>query len=280
MTKKKRPPSDIRTPAGRLRYFFEVLFESNQSRMAESLGCSQAVISKILLGQQQPGARVLSALAGYPRVNPAWLLTGDGEPLLANRPDDADGGWLLPIAHAPLPGAPQEHKELMSGDYYSVAGSHHRPSRYWLPVGPADPITRDRTSKVAAGDLLLMESDASHWQDLEKLDRRLGVVRVRLPGGGNSFKVAQILRDPETHEEPAMLRANTFDLGMDPDTLEHEYVISLDPNQEPRIFRRHYSRKEGAKKLPARQIGRQPIPTTIFKQDIVAVCVMIVRRFE
>ena len=76
---RKQPDTTL---AKRFLYYLDTVFRGNQSMMAQQLGCSQAVISKIKTGRQPPGQRLLSALARHPKINPAWLLTGEGQPLL------------------------------------------------------------------------------------------------------------------------------------------------------------------------------------------------------
>ena len=90
----------------------------------------RTLIYRIVSGEQPPGRQMLSALADHPKGNPAWLLSGSGEPLLAERDDGVSGGWLLPIAREPLPGAPEDHRDRLSDDKFPVPGSFYRSTPY------------------------------------------------------------------------------------------------------------------------------------------------------
>src|SRR5690606_10291031 len=107
------------------------VWQGNRSAMAQAVEVSHSVLVKIAAGQQGPGRRLLQAIAGHPKVNPAWLFTGEGEPLVAPKSDVTEG-WPLPVAYEPLPGPVEKHKDKLSDDTFLVAGRFYRPSRYWL----------------------------------------------------------------------------------------------------------------------------------------------------
>jgi hypothetical protein len=58
------------------------LWDGNRSRMARDLKCAQSLVSMIATGKRPPGRDVLAKLGHHPLVNAAWLLTGEGEPLI------------------------------------------------------------------------------------------------------------------------------------------------------------------------------------------------------
>src|SRR5579871_395640 len=82
--KRKQEPADVDwgTPGGRVRWLLVNLWNNNRLSMSQAVGVSHAVIHKVASRKQEPGRRFLAAIAGHPKVNPAWLLTGDGTPLL------------------------------------------------------------------------------------------------------------------------------------------------------------------------------------------------------
>jgi len=147
--------------AKRFLYYLDTVFRGNQSVMAERLGCSQAVISKIKTGRQPPGQQLLSALARHPKINPAWLLTGEGEPLLA-APDD-DGGWPVPISRHILPGPLDHHRRELPGHSIPVAGSLFQGSRYFLEISVGMPVIAQADEQFKPGDLLLIETEVAGW---------------------------------------------------------------------------------------------------------------------
>lgn len=60
---------------------------NSQTRMAAAIGVSQSVISHVIVGRQQPGRKLLAAIAKSRLVNSLWLLTGEGEPEIVREPN-------------------------------------------------------------------------------------------------------------------------------------------------------------------------------------------------
>src|SRR5262245_14415265 len=112
----------------RVEWVLNHLYAGKQRRLADALGMSQSLISRVVHGQQGAGPELLAALARLPGVNPTWVSEGTGEPLLP-----ATKG-SLPVAHAVLPGWPGRYPQLLSGQRHPTADAYERPSRYWLPV--------------------------------------------------------------------------------------------------------------------------------------------------
>ena len=182
---------DVRTPAGRVAYYLENLYRGNQTDMAESIGCSQSVVSKIVLGHQEPGRKVLAALADQTNVNSTWLYSGEGEPLFSQIPEERSGGWLVPLSRQPLPGSPSDHRELLGGDLFPVIGSLFEPTRYWLEVRPEDPITKIPSQKVGLRDLLLIETSQTLRSYPSMVHGRLCVVQVE-KGRSERFRLGEV----------------------------------------------------------------------------------------
>jgi hypothetical protein len=158
--------------------------------MARALGVSQATVSLVVSGKRPAGKRLLAALANHPRVNAAWLATGDGEPL----PPPLTG--TLPVCQGVLPGPPADHGGLCTGLRHPVAETLDRPSRYWLAVSPGSPLVRDSRLRILAGDLLLMETD-THWT--HRSDVVVGrLCGARLPGHAPepAYGLGVVRRDP------------------------------------------------------------------------------------
>jgi transcriptional regulator with XRE-family HTH domain len=74
--------------AERFLYYLDYAYFGSQSIMANHLGCSQAAISSIRHGRSRPGHKTLPKLANQPFVNPTWLMTGRGNPLLLDPPEE------------------------------------------------------------------------------------------------------------------------------------------------------------------------------------------------
>lgn len=179
---KKRHSPAVKTPADRVRFILKTVFEDNQSKLAAEIGIAQPVISRVVTGVQQPGTRFLQALAQHPRVNPAFIVSGEGPPLLASDPNMPSEGWPVPIVTSLLPGSPEEYQALLTGKKLLMPSGIHSPSRYFydLPEPKKEPLLDYGKELLAIGDLLLMEADAAAWRDnLRVLDDRLCAVRLK-----------------------------------------------------------------------------------------------------
>src|SRR5262245_48984397 len=99
------------TAGGRVRWLLHEKWAGNCSAMARAIGVSHTERNKIGFGGREPGRRVLEAVAAYPRFNPVWILSGQGEPMLeAPRPP---APIAVPIAESVLPGPLHQHPDLL-----------------------------------------------------------------------------------------------------------------------------------------------------------------------
>ena len=121
-TGRKLSPGSQSTPSERVVWLLETVWEGNRSEMARAVGCSHVVLSKIANGHQEVGRQLLSAIASHSKVSPAWLLGGEGEPLLAESEATPSEGWPLPIAKQLLPGGPRRQSALAIGGVLSHCG--------------------------------------------------------------------------------------------------------------------------------------------------------------
>ena len=243
--------------------------------MARAIGCSHTVITKIAAGLQSPGTRLLSAIAQHPKINPAWLLSGDGEPLLQERPDTPTEGWPLPIARQLLPGAPDEYRSMLSGETFPIAGAFYRETRYWFQVQPGEPALRDSSLKLDIGDLLLLDANTSNLEATNFSQARLCAIK-RIENEKPVLRLAQVVYVPETREDGAQLCTTVY--YVDPKDVKRRFELTFDHG------------KPAIKELPPilekpgkgdRRIGRDrlgPREDAIQLSDVVAVCHLIVRR--
>ncbi len=167
---------DVPGLADRMKWLLFHYWNNNSSAMARDLGCSHTAIYKIVRLGRAPGPQLLAALKSHPRVNSAWVLTGEGDPIVAAT---SVGNSTLPIAEELLPGAPNDYPDLLSPSYFPVAELHYRPSRYWYRIGRTAAILKTH-EPVVAGDLLLMETDPGYWAQPEEVHYRLCAVRINL----------------------------------------------------------------------------------------------------
>jgi hypothetical protein len=189
MGRKKTDDAIREANCGRVRFLLEHLWASNQSRMAADLGVTQSLVSKICRGSQGPGREFLAALARQPGVHAEWVLRGEGTPLVPST------HGTLPVACGILPGWPERHPELMTGERSPVAAAYDKPSRYWYRI-PADcPALRAAELALLPGDLLLLDADVTAWLDrLSDFVGRMFGVRVRR-GEQASYQLALLRRD-------------------------------------------------------------------------------------
>ena len=259
--------------ADRFIHLFGILFESNQNRMAQALGVSQTVVSKIIRGQQIPGSRVLAALAGHSRVNPNWLYTGEGEPLVVEK-GNATQGYTLPIARSPLPGLPRESPELLTRDSFPVAAAHFAVQNYYLQIQQNDPIVRWSEYGIRPGDLLLMEPREANVR-VERLDRRLAIATC-----DGKLQLGELRMDSDDSGTSDVLSMELLETGIPASKLERDYILRIHTDCTPRIIER-LTRKVGKSKLrgTVRQASTVRLSCNLSVQDIVSVCVLCVRDY-
>src|SRR2546423_1843455 len=109
---------DADSVAGRIRWVLRKVWLDNQARMAADLGISPAAISYLTRGTHAPGTRFMAAISAHPLINPDWLLTGQGEPLIGTT---STGEEMLPLARQPLPGPAEKYRELLSREHLPTA---------------------------------------------------------------------------------------------------------------------------------------------------------------
>jgi transcriptional regulator with XRE-family HTH domain len=170
----------------RVEWVLNHLFSGRQRRLADALGMSQSLISRVVNGQQGAGADLLTALARLPGVNPTWVAEGVGEPLLPPTKG------TLPVAMGVLPGWPERYPELLTGDRHPVAEAYERPSRYYLPVVAGSLLCSRSDLALLPGDLLLFDANRELWaNNLPNCKGRLFGARRRR-GASSSYEVGRL----------------------------------------------------------------------------------------
>lgn len=175
----------------RVKFYLEYKWDGNQRRMADDLGVSQGLVSKIVNGQQGAGKDFLAALARQPGVSADWLDSGEGPPLTL------PPKGTLPVALGVLPGPPLRYPHLLTGQRQPVAADLDRETRYWLDLQANSLLLRDATLALLPGDLLLMETDTAWTRRLDLIEGRLCGVRCRqgLPDPG--YRLGKLYSDAD-----------------------------------------------------------------------------------
>lgn len=179
---KKKPK--LSTPSDRVRFVLTTVFGDNQSAMSRAVGIAQPVISKVILGRQAPGKRFLQAVADLPKINPAWVFHGEGQPLLATQDIEEKHGWPVPVADGLLPGPPVDHQEMLTTRVEYVPRAIYRDTVYAVEARHCRPVVDDPAERMRAADLVFVDADAGRWQsNLQVLHDRLCAVSVPTESG-------------------------------------------------------------------------------------------------
>jgi hypothetical protein len=267
-------PGPDSTPSERVNWLLDHVWSGNRSAMARDVGVTHSVLGKIATGQQNAGRRLLGAIASHPKVSPAWLLAGQGEPLLAASPDTPTAGWPVPIFRQLLTGTPDQNRDLWSGESFPLAGSLFRPTRYWMEVVPSEPVVNHPFMHIRPYDLLLMETDPVWWKTEDMVDQR--ICAIKLPGSA-AAKLGQVNWFPISEDEPASLRAEMFDKQIDRSKIVRKTEILEGPNGETRVITVPMVRTGGSlKKINRLQLA--PITDEVGLQHIMSACQLLLRR--
>jgi hypothetical protein len=249
----------LATTSERVTWLLDHVWDGNRSAMARDVGCSPSVLTKIAAGSQSPGRRLLTAISSHPKVNPSWLLAGKGEPLLADSLEVPAAGWPLPISSQALPGAPDAHHDILSGESFPTAGAFYRPSRYWLEVQPKEPLLRIRHLCLRPRDLLLVETDESWWTQAHIVHERICVV----PAKKDNVELGFVTHYEGDSDDPA----EYLSIDMPPDTDQMERRVIVDWKSDGRL-------------VATERWLNAPLPHSrrVLLAQIAGLCMMVVRR--
>lgn len=269
-TMKKKVDPDWTTSMGRVKWILASRYGGNRSAMAKDTGVSLTGIIKVITGQQNPGRRLMEKIVQSTDISPAWLLAGEGQPLT---------GSALPVAIGCLPGPPTEGHALLTDERVSELTELYSSSRYWLKLGAAEPVVKASGISFRVGDLLLMDTDRTKFPPVEQLNELWGVVRVQ---GRRESRVQLAALSYYTESEdngPAHLEAETYE--------HHPQVITrvkVDIYPDGRIETSGHSvcmeQPKGGDSKPSKQRWQSSILSHMIDyENVVAVCVLFVRRF-
>jgi hypothetical protein len=239
---------------------------------------SHTLINKVVNGQP-PGRKLLTAITDKLRVEPTWLLTGQGQPF---KDAAAAGGRAgIPIFRVPPPGPALEHLDLVTGGWFDLSAQLAAGSQYWLKLTRDQPILREQARGLLVDDLLLMETDCSRFPRAGLLHNELCV--VRFSDGDPLLKLAAISFNREPEMESGYLTADPFDLMPDPRTLIREEVYRHYPDgrvshHKNSLQARESKGKKRPRPAPLNELQLAPMLPRIDYTDIVAVWLEILRR--
>ena len=152
--------SKLSATAERVDWVLKKVWGGSQTRMAEEIGVSQSAISNVVTGRQEPGRRFLALVASNSLINSTWIITGQGDPLVTLGSEA--GRRAAYVARRLFEGRTDEHGDCL-GHMLEVPLPFYRPSRYWLQIDGASPLTEVEQLKIAVGDIILFEPDPNGW---------------------------------------------------------------------------------------------------------------------
>lgn len=217
--RKEAGPTDA-ARRDRINQAIDLLYQGNQVTAARVLGVSQPQISRILSGTRPPTDSFIEALASQPGLNPLWLHGGVGEPLTSG---------TLPVSRMILPGPPEEHVDLCSGERHPVAAVLDRRTRYWLELEAHSVLVQRLALLFLAKDRLLIETARDHLDRVDVLDGQLCAVTARSKtqlgyemtqvfskGGELVVKLYDDMAGTDSTEKEQPKRATIFDVAVQP----------------------------------------------------------------
>jgi hypothetical protein len=247
--------------------------------MAEAISVSHTVVNKIASKTREPGRRLLAAIGQHPKINPAWLLTGQGAPLLEAADDARDKP--VPVARQLLPGSPQQYADLMSGDALDH-GHLFLPTQYWLRLQPGQPLLEDPEYGFLLNDLLLLETDRRRFPGVQSLHGWLCVVRLPAvePGKEPVLKLGAVDYHQASPGEPEKLEVDTFDLDLPQDRRVTRLVVDRFPGGKYRLAEQELvlTTFRGQERAVERSMSYPHPKPKIAYADVVGVWLGILRR--
>jgi hypothetical protein len=168
------------------------------------------------------------AVAAHPKINPAWLLSGQGEPFL--EPPPTGGKQVpVPVARSALPGPPVEHAGLLTDEAIDPARFFTR-SQYMLRLKRGDLILNHWSGCFRINDQLLIETDRGAFPPEHELACHIGVVKN--PSGGEPPCVLGEVcyHEGEIETGPAHLEVIIFDRGIPENERVEQIMISRYPD--------------------------------------------------
>lgn len=251
----------------RVRYFLDFLFAGNQSKMADALGIPQPVISRVVTGKLRPGKQLLAALIAHPKVNPAWLAAGKGDPLLATETATAEG-WPVPVASCLLPGLPSACQKMLTPLVQFVPGVMFRDSLYAIRARHAVPQDIAEALHILPEDHLLIESDRSVWdENLSVLNDRLVVIRV---AGDDAQEV--VLREAQVSGEAGEQSLTVLSA----EQMRERPVLRAKADKARQEYGREPREITFRDKSSARDVAKQSVVTA---SQIAGLVVQLIRNF-
>lgn len=175
------------TPGARLRRIVDEEWQGNQRLASRTLGISPTAISQLIHDQRSPSFAVVQAIFEHSQVDLRWFISGEGVPYPGTAtPVDSRA---LPLAEHFLLGSPQHYAADLPSLVLPDAATMATDSRYLVRLRADEAAVRAKSTKLAPGDLCLVETDSTIWQSNPQTLRTKHCV-VRLDEGARMGRVA------------------------------------------------------------------------------------------
>lgn len=125
---------DVEELRKRIRCVMDQAFAGSQRAMAQSLGVSAPLISRVLSGDMDPSRKLLHAISELPQINTQWLEAGKGKPIQRRPQILVDRGSLVPLAKQLLPGPLTENEDLLNPVFVAIPRAVFSESSYAVRV--------------------------------------------------------------------------------------------------------------------------------------------------
>lgn len=267
---RKTATAEWATPTDRVKWLLEHQHGGSRSGMAKATGVSLTGLIKVVTEQQTPGRRLLEKIVQNTDVSPAWLFAGEGQPFK---------GAAMPVTEACVSEPPPDAEKATGASNVPDLADLYSPTRYWLRLGRGEPAVKASGNGVKAGDLMLMETDRSTFPSPQRLHSMWGVARVR--GRGESvLRLVGFEYVRESDEHDAFLQAETF--AHHPQKVRRIIIDefadgTLEASKRAVLLEQP---DEGSRERTKGRWAASIFPQTVTPDDVVAVCVLLIRGFD
>lgn len=246
-------PETNSSVCARMEWFLKHVWQNNIAAMAREAGVSHPAMSRVLAGQM-PSGKILEAMAKRSEINLRWLLAGDGKPTDGG---SQAGGVLLPLANKLLLGDPIAFPELLSPLTMPAAMPFHLEAAYWFRATTNLHVVMDQSSRISAGDYLLIETGPRWTRRSKAYLRRL-----------------LILRDGKE----AIFAKHESDVADEMEDTPQHNLATFGRHQESRLFPT-ISREEARTKMPISDTAGSDM-VRFYADDVVGVVLQTVNYLD
>jgi hypothetical protein len=278
--RKKNATPEHTSASDRVRRLLAEVWQGNQSALARDVACSQPLLSKIIHGKQEPGRSLLERIARHPGINPSWVLSGEGQPLV-----ELEDVHSLPVSFEVLAGPPLEYPRRLQPERFPIPTALYRASRYWLRLRPDQPVAKLHYDGIRHGDLMLLETDRKVIQSEAIIDEMASGIFAGIRLRQDDHVVTRFCRviaeDAGGARTPKLL-VDTFERPQQPKGVVHRTIVDSYPDGTTRTRNTalawYPDEQTSSRRLRTPRPGWDPMwAPKVELEDIVAVALVLFR---